>query len=138
MRILNVVGLGAMLALTAALGCSSGKTVPLQPTQSVPAALGEVHATKTDQGNTRVDVQVSYLAPPQNVDPGSHVYVVWAQPKDGSTPQNIGALEVGKDRKGRLETLTPLEKFEILVTPEPERNAKQPTNKPVMTADVSP
>lgn len=138
MKTLKAMGLGAALALSAGLGCGGGQTVPLQPSHAVPAAMGEVHAKKTDQGNTLVDVEVSYLAPPQNVAPGSHVYIVWAQPEDGSSPQNIGALTVGEDRKGKLETLTPLDKFKVLVTPEPDRNAKQPTNDPVMKADVAP
>lgn len=138
MRILNAMGMGAALALLSLIGCSRGKTVPLEATTAVPAAIGEVHATRTDNGNTRVDVAVSYLAPPQNVAPGANVYVVWAQGEGGASPVNIGALEVGKDRKGELQTLTPLQKFEIFVTPEAERNAKLPSNRPVMKADVAP
>lgn len=129
--------LGAALAL-AAVGCSGGQTVPLQATHAVPAALGEVHAKRTDQGNTQLSVEVSYLAPPQNVAPGSHVYIVWAKGEGNAQPQNIGALAVGDDRKGKLETLTPLDKFELFVTPEPDRNAKKPTNEPVMKTEVAP
>lgn len=139
MRIRRSLAAGAALVVAALIGCGGpSKTVPLQATQAVPAALGEVHASRTDQGNTRVDLEVSYLAPPQNVAPGSHVYIVWAQPEDGSPPQNIGALAVGEDRKGKLETLTPLQKFDIFVTPEPARNAKKPTNEAVMKAEVAP
>ena len=104
----------------------------------MPAAQGEVRSNRTDAGNTKVDVKVQYLAPPDKVAPGAQTYVVWAQRDDKSSPQNIGALAVGKDRKGKLETLTPLDKFEVFVTPEPSPKATEPTNPPVMRSHVEP
>lgn len=126
------------LALASLVACGGEKKVALQPTPAVPAALGEVRSERTDQGNTKVDVEVEHLAPPGRVAPGAQVYIVWAQRDDKSSPQNIGALRVGKDRKGKLETLTPLDRFDVFVTPESSPNIAHPTNEPIMRSRVEP
>ena len=128
----------AALALAAFVACAGGKKVALEPTQAVAAAKGKVRAERTDSGNTKLDVEVQFLAPPGRVAPGSQVYVVWAQRDDKSAPQNIGALAVGSDRKGKLQTLTPLDRFEVFLTPEPVGGATEPTNEPVMRSRVEP
>ena len=129
----------AALAFAALLGaCAGGKKVALEPTQAVAAAKGKVRAERTDSGNTKLDVEVQFLAPPGRVAPGSQVYVVWAQRDDKSAPQNIGALAVGSDRKGKLQTLTPLDRFEVFLTPEPVGGATEPTNEPVMRSRIEP
>jgi hypothetical protein len=127
------------LALSGLVACGgAGKKVALEPTHAVPAAKGNVRAQRTDSGNTRLDVEVQFLAPPGRVAPGSQVYIVWAQRDDKSAPQNIGALPVGSDRKGKLQTLTPLDRFEVFLTPEPGPGATEPTNEPVMRSRVEP
>ena len=129
----------ATFALAALLvACAGGKKVALEPTQAVAAAKGKVRAERTDSGNTKLDVEVQFLAPPGRVAPGSQVYVVWAQRDDKSAPQNIGALAVGSDRKGKLQTLTPLDRFEVFLTPEPVGGATEPTNEPVMRSRIEP
>ncbi len=128
--------LAALTFVVALAGCAGGKKVALEPTQAVAAAKGNVRAERTDSGNTRLDVQVQHLAPPGKVVPGAQVYVVWAQRDDASAPQNLGALAVGGDRKGKLETLTPLDRFEVFLTPEQVPAAAEPTSEPVMRSRV--
>ncbi len=129
----------AALAIAAFVACGGGaKKVALEPTQAVAAAKGKVRAERTDSGNTKLDVEVQFLAPPGRVAPGSQVYVVWAQRDDKSAPQNIGALAVGSDRKGKLQTLTPLDRFDVFLTPEPAGGATEPTNEAVMRTRVEP
>lgn len=127
-----------LVALTAvaAAGCTERKPVPLQRAQTVPAATGQIEAAKTGQGNTKLEVEVEHLAPPQNVAPGAQVYIVWAQAKD-APPQNVGAMMLDKDLKGKLETVTPLDTFHVSITPEASPNAQTPTNEPIMSADVT-
>lgn len=129
----------AALAFVAVAACAGEKKAALQPTPAVPAAEGELRSERTKQGNTKLDLEVKYLAPPNRVAPGAQVYIVWAQRYDKSTPpQNIGALTVDKNRKGKLETLTPLDRFEVFVTPEPSPDVTEPTNDPVMRSHVEP
>ena len=129
----------AALAFAALAACGGGGTkVALQPTTAVAAAVGQVRAERTDQGNTKLDVEVRHMAPPEKISPGSKVYVVWAQRDDKSAPQNIGALTVGDSRKGKLRTLTPLDSFDVFVTPERTPTTAEPTNEPVMRSRVEP
>lgn len=129
----------AALAFTAVAACAGEKKAALEPTAAVPAAEGQIRSKKTEQGNTKLDLEVKYLAPPNRVAPGAQVYIVWAQRYDKSTPpQNIGALTVDENRKGKLETLTPLDRFDVFVTPEPSPDVTEPTNDPVMRSHVEP
>jgi hypothetical protein len=138
MNMLRWSSYAVALTLFGVAGCAQTKhNIPLDRAQSVPGALGQVKAEKTEQGNTKLAVEVEHLAPPEDLAKGAQVYVVWAR-KDvkDAKPQNIGALEVGKDRKGKLETVTPLDKFKVSITPESSPTAEKPTHAPIMSADV--
>ena len=64
-------------------------------------------------------------------------YVVWVEPLDRSmAPQNVGALRVNDDLEGELRTVTPLEDFNLFVTPEPHGNANEPSGPKVLWATV--
>jgi hypothetical protein len=132
------VAIGGCLLL-AATGCSSTQKTPLVPTAQNPAALGTVETKRTDNQNTEVALQVQHMAPPNKIAGDAKVYVVWAKPLvGGGEPQNVGAMIVGKDRTGELKTKTPLQRFDLLVTPEPSGIVSQPSHEPVMKAKVAP
>jgi hypothetical protein len=124
------------ILVIAAAACASNKA-ELKPNPEVPAstaAQGTVEATEVENGNTRVDVRVRHLAPPDKVAPEATTYVVWARAKVGeSKPQNLGALKVNDDREGRLETVTPLRSFDVMVTPESSSEISAPAHAPVFT-----
>jgi hypothetical protein len=121
-----------------AVACGGAQKVPLQTTGETPAAEGKVAVEHTDQGNTRLTLEVEHLAPPNRVVPGAQTYVVWAKSlAPHAQPENLGSLQVDSDRKGKLETTTPLDKFDVFVTPEAAPNAPAPTNAPVMRAQVA-
>jgi hypothetical protein len=126
-----------VLVVTAS-ACASKQTTPLTPTPQNPAAKGEVETRRTENNNTELDVEVKFMAPPQNVARDATVYVVWAKPlTPDAPPQNVGALVVKKDRTGSLKTKTPHERFDLFVTPEPKGNVTQPSHEPVMKAKVT-
>lgn len=126
------------LPLCLAAACGGGQTSKLQTASGAPAAVGNVETSQGENGNTVVKVEVEHLAPPENVASGASVYVVWAKPRSDEGPRNLGALKVSDDRKGKLETKTPLQQFELLVTPEASPLATKPTGEPVMRASVQP
>ena len=95
----------------------------------------EVAAAQKD-GNHKVEIEVKHLAPPEMVATGASTYVVWLRPQNGR-PQNIGALQVNKDRKAELKTKTPYKAFEISVTPESNPGATAPTGVTVMSTSVA-
>lgn len=115
------------------LGCN--KPMAMTSAPGVPASQGTVKASKTDNGNTKIEIQVKHLAPPSKVASDASVYVVWLQPREGAK-LNIGALVLNNELEGKLETTTPHRQFQISVTPEPGGHVEAPTHDPVFTADV--
>lgn len=127
----------AAVISTVLFACAGGQTSKLHAASGTPAAIGEVKTAEGDNGNTKVTVEVEHLAPPQNVERGASVYVVWAKPHSQDAPQNLGALRIDEERKGKLETKTPLKRFDVLVTPETSPTVSLPAGEPVMTATVA-
>jgi hypothetical protein len=116
------MGLTGVLCGSMALGACGTmmhtQTWTMDAASSVPGAKGDVKVANEKSGNTKVKVEVEHLAPAALVtdveNPGTN-YVVWIQGPKG-LPQNVGVLDVGKDRKGKLETKTPFKQFTVYVT----------------------
>jgi len=137
MKILRSFGLAGALAGTLAIGgCSTTQTWPMTTAPRVPAAEGKVQVAAEKDGNHNVKLEVDHLAPPDRVATGASTYVVWLRPANG-LPQNVGVLQVDKERKGTFGTKTPYRAFEILVTPESNPGATMPSTSPVMEASVA-
>jgi len=135
---------GPAIAVTALLAMQFGcekimfwkpSPQPMESASNVPASQGTVRATKGDNGNTNLAIQVKHLAPPFKLQADATVYVVWIQQPD-QPRQNIGALTLNKDLEGNLKTETPFRRFSITVTPEPGGQVDQPTHEAVFTASV--
>jgi hypothetical protein len=72
------------------------------------------------------------------VTAGARVYVVWAtELQTGSPTRNLGALRVEDNLNGKLETLTPLRNFDVLITAEPQATVDVP-GAPVLRVRVTP
>jgi len=132
--------LAASLAtvVVSSLACAGGQKAALKPSRSVSAADGKVEAKQADNGNTHLELQVEHLAPPQSVSAGASTYVVWALPAaaGGEHVENLGALSIGDERKGELKAFTPLQSFDVLVTPEVSAKVQSPSHEPVLTARI--
>ena len=95
----------------------------------IPAAKGQVKFSKSDNGNTTINLTVKYLAEPQKLQPPAAIYVVWVSADKDSQPQNIGSLKVDDKRKGTLRTVTPLHTFRLFVTAEADGQIQTPTGQ---------
>lgn len=113
-----------------------GGTIPLAAAPAAPGAGGLVRAAEGAQGSLEITLEVERLAAAEKVVPGATVYVVWATPT-GKAPQNLGALIVGEDMKGRLETVTALHGFELFITAEEVRMASEPSGPRVLSAHIN-
>jgi hypothetical protein len=51
-------------------------------------------------------------------------------------PINVGAIRIDANLSGSLDTLTPHEQFQVMITPESDPSARRPTNAPVLSANV--
>jgi hypothetical protein len=126
-----ISGCGSMFG-----GSSGAPAVRMVSSESVPAATGTVRATRTDDGNTSLVVEVDHLALPERLQGGATTYVVWARAQDQGTLQNLGALRVDQDLHGRLTTITPLHTFDVLITAERSPTVMAPSNQRVLSASI--
>lgn len=130
----------SLLALALVLGsvaCGSSQTTTLKTSPRAPASEAKVESDDGDNGNTKVTVEVKHMAPPESISENASTYVVWARPRNGDAkPQNIGAINIDGDRKGKLETITPLHKFDVFITAEPSSEVSAPTSQPILTGKV--
>ena len=129
-RTMVAVTIAAMLGL----GAACTHTVPLQTSPAVAAAEGKLKVKKGDNGNTMVKLNLEHLAEPEDVAPGTSTYVVWIE--GPGTVQNVGALKVGDEKEASLETVTPLEDFNIFITAESSATAAAPTGQRYIFARV--
>lgn len=135
-RYIAIVGaLGGILSFAPACG-SSPRSVTMASSADIPAAKGTIKAYGTDNDNTAVEVKVRHLAPPSRVAPGATTYVVWALPPGDQPPQNLGALRVDSDLTGKLETVTALRNFQVIVTAEPTATVTEPSGGELLSANV--
>lgn len=106
------------------MGCAT-KTVTLPPSAELPAAQGEAKVSKDKNNNTLVRLNVKHFAPPQRLNPPKAVYVVWLETPDHQM-HNIGQLKVNNDLEGKLETITPYEVFQVIITAEDFATVTEP------------
>ena len=126
------------LAALMLVGCASSSQVRLQGGAQAPAAEGAVKLSTGPNANTRLEISVHHLAPPERVTSGATVYVVWARPfQQGAAPQNLGALQVNDQLDGVLDSVTPLRNFELMVTAEQAATVLQPSGPPILSAPIN-
>jgi len=116
--------------------CASAPPVRMLASPDIPAAQGTITATSAENNNTAVVVDVRHLASPERVQPGATTYVVWARAMGRDSYQNLGALRVDSDLRGRLRTVTPLRSFDVIVTAEASPTVTAPANKGVLSATI--
>jgi hypothetical protein len=126
--------LGVVLT-TMALGCASKEQ--MVSSDVAPAARGELVVNEADSGNTALSLTVEHLAPAGRIDAGAKNYVVWMQPEGSNQFQNIGALTVDENLKGRHRTTVPYKAFRILVTPEPSGTVSRPSGVTIFDQSIS-
>jgi hypothetical protein len=132
-RCIGWIAIG-LLALTS---IATGKKYPLTADKSVPAARGQVDVGRDKNGNTKVEIEVEHLAPPENLTPPRTAYVVWFQER-GSEPLNQGTLKPNKSLKATFKSVTPLKSFDVFVTAESDPATKAAAGPEVLRASVQP
>ena len=115
----------------------AAKKFPMTAATIVPGARGVVEIDKDKNGNTRVNMEVQFLANPESLTPPATVYIVWLQEKDGSA-DNQGQLKVDKKLKANFKTITPAKSFDLFVTAERDSTIKAPSGAEVLRAAIQP
>jgi hypothetical protein len=116
--------LAAVLAISLGGPLACATNFPFQPSTASPAAAGNVHAERDDNGNSWVELEIQHLALPGTLNPARSTYVVWAESQFGRQVL-LGQIKVQKDRSASWEGTVPFEKFRMILTAEdiawPER-----------------
>lgn len=128
--------LAATLALSALSACGGGaRTYRAEGTAISPAASGDIRVGKTDGAQT-VAVDLDHLAPPQRLGPGLSQYAVWVIP-EGQPAVLAGTLAYDAGtQSGSLRATTPFERFDVLVTAEPDQLGTAPSGVVVVRRPV--
>jgi hypothetical protein len=123
----------SMIWIALSFGCS--QKVAFQTMPVVPATKVDAKVTRDTNNNARIRLDIKHLAPPNRLTPRKSTYTVWAQTPSGRTI-NLGRLRVKKNRSAKFETVTPLEKFRILITAEDVANAIDPSQHVVLGTEI--
>jgi hypothetical protein len=115
---------------------SSGKEYHMTASNIVPAASGTVKVQKDQNGNAKLDIKVSNLADPTRLTPPEDKYVVWIRPNDGEARKQ-GALSVGNDLNGELQTVTVSKDCEVFITAEQSASVSVPTGPEVLHTHIT-
>src|ERR1044072_5058074 len=114
-----------------------GRDLRLNASPKVPAAEGKLSIDKDSNGNLKLKVETNHLAKPANLSPSATSYVVGIQPRDGKA-KNQGQLKVDDNLKGKFETTSRFQAFDIFVTAEDSPNATTPSGMEVLRGTVQP
>ena len=121
-----------VVALSGCAELSGGRQLSRSP--EIPAAEGVVKFKTIAGDDTAIDLRVTHLAEPDQLSRPGYTYVAWVRETEENLPQNVGALNLGRDRKGVLKAVTPLHRFAFFVTAEATSDAEQPTGEPLLWA----
>jgi hypothetical protein len=96
MRIYSVILCSFLL-----VGAGCAQRVEFIGSPTVPAATAEAKVTRDRNNNSQVDLQVRYLAPPENLSPPKSLYVVWVEGSQGPNYE-FGTNERGPQSPRKL------------------------------------
>jgi hypothetical protein len=120
------------------VGCSKKLSFATSPV--VPAAHGSVRIDRDKNENYTIEVDVTNLAEPKNLQPPRDTYVVWMETKKNGI-KNIGQLNTSSGffssaLKASLKTVTPNKPTRFFITAEDKGDVQYPGSQVVLrTAD---
>jgi hypothetical protein len=110
-----------LLALAgSAVGCGGPLRYTPRPTQRAPEADATIVAeVNQEQANTRLEIRVEHLAPPDRIQPGAVSYVAFTRRNPSAQWMRVGTLRYNPGRRvGELVTTAPDTAFELIVSAE--------------------
>lgn len=103
---------------------SCATTADFPVSDVLPAADITLKVKEDKNENFRISVKASNLASPDRLNPPANYYVVWVDTYDGY--KNVGQLKNKNAKKAELETLSPFEFKEVVITAEQSGDAAFP------------
>jgi hypothetical protein len=116
----RAVAVAACLLLLAA--CK--RDLRLQALPALKSGSAGMRVVLTYDRNNTLEITLTGVPPPESFGPQFTRYAVWTE-SEGAAPVNVGQIRV-EAGKGKLQTLTPLRRFRVLITVEEKGDARQP------------
>jgi hypothetical protein len=125
----QVILLFSVLLLVLFVSCS--KKTAFNTSPIIPAARGEVAVKKDNNENYHIELQISFLAEPERLNPPKSTYVVWMLSED-SNPINLGQIVGTSKLHVKFETVSSSKPKLIFVTAEDDPSVLYPGNMRVL------
>lgn len=125
----QVILLFSVLLLVLFVSCS--KKAAFNTSPIIPAARGEVAVKKDNNENYHIELQISFLAEPERLNPPKSTYVVWMLSED-SNPINLGQIVGTSKLHVKFETVSSSKPKLIFVTAEDDPSVLYPGNMRVL------
>jgi len=117
----TTVFLGALLVMMVTSCATTGK---FPVSEVIPAADIDLKINQDKSENYKISVKARHIASPDRLTPPASYYVVWVDTYDGY--KNVGQLRSKNAKKAELQTLSPFQFNEILITAETNGDASYP------------
>jgi hypothetical protein len=117
-------------------GLAGTTKVDLVGTLNLPSAHGKVEVER-ERGGLEIKTKAEHLVPAGVFGAEYMTYVLWAIPPDGRS-LNLGEIALDANNHGKLEVITNLQTFGLIVTAEPYFAVSQPSGVVVLENSVSP
>jgi hypothetical protein len=120
------------------ISCSSPPKKQLATSSLNPSGKGTVTVRSDANRNTALEIEVDHLARPERIAQDAKTYVVWISPVNNpSQAQSLGALTVDQNLNGSLAAVTPLQSFDLFITPEPSATVTKPSGERMLWTQVN-
>ena len=111
---------------------SCAKKITFRTSEVVPAARGEVAIKKDKNNNFVIQLQLSYLAEPNRLNPPKKTYVVWMMTEESNNAINLGQVIGSSKLKIKFETVTSSKPKRIFLTAEDDAGIQFPSDMVVL------
>jgi hypothetical protein len=121
-----------------AVACGGPLKYQVPSSAKAPGADAKVVAdVAEDQGQTRVEIEVTNLAPPERVNPNAKVFVAWYRKGPSAIWSRIGGLKYDEgDREGSLAGSVPEIAFDLTISAEATEAPASPSADVVLSQRV--
>ena len=114
---------------------SCSKKIQFENSNVVPAARGDVSVKKDKNNNYNIQMEVSYLAEPERLQPPKKYYVVWLSSSDNQIPLNIGQIVGTSKLHVNFESVSSSKPKRIFITAEDDASTQYPGQYVVLETD---
>jgi hypothetical protein len=114
---------------------SCSKKIQFENSNVVPAARGDVSVKKDKNNNYNIQMEVSYLAEPERLQPPKKYYVVWLSSSDNQIPLNIGQIVGTSKIHVKFESVSSSKPKRIFITAEDDASTQYPGQYVVLETD---